>query len=68
MGADDGDGVQFGGIDAFIVSYYNSSLQGSYLWLLAANYTLFDNFFKSSLGDSDINFLNGIMAGQPIYW
>ena len=57
-----------GGINAYTYSYYNTSLQGSYLWQLAHNYTLFDNFFKSFLGDSDINFVHGIMAGQPIYW
>ena len=60
--------VYYGGINAFSVSYYQTSLQGSYLWQLAQNYTLFDNFFKSSFGDSDINFLIGVAAGQPIYW
>ena len=52
--------AQFGGINAFNFAYYNTSLQGSYLWQLAANYTLFDRFFKSWLGDSDINFVNSI--------
>ena len=57
-----------GGINAYGISYYNTSLSGSYLWTLAQSYTLFDNFFKSMFGDSDVNFLLGIAAGQPIYW
>jgi hypothetical protein len=60
--------VYQGGISAYNVAFYNSSLQGSYLWQLAQNYTLFDNFYKSTFGDSDINFLVGVAAGQPIYW
>ena len=57
-----------GGINAYGVSYYNTSLQNSYLWNLAKSYTLFDRFHKSMFGDSDVNFLLGIAAGQPIYW
>ena len=55
-------------------SYYNLSLPLNagidggtipYIWQLAANYTLYDNFFKSVMGASDITFLAQAAGGLP---
>ena len=58
------------------LSYYNLSLPSNaaldggtipYLYQLAANYTLFDHFFASVMGASDVTFLGAAAGTLPPY-
>ena len=54
-----------GQVGAFGLAYYN--LTGSYLFQLAQDYTLFDNFFQGTFGGVQINHLWMVSASVPTW-
>ena len=64
-GAMNGFAWASGKVGAFGLAYYN--LTGSWLFQLAMNYTLFDNFFQSAYGGVMVNHLYLVSAQIPTW-